>query len=76
MTEYIQVDAQDRVEARSNTIKLHGPDGFAGMRAAGQLAASILDELTKFVAPGVTTQEIDDIVYRMTLDGGDRKSVV
>ena len=70
MTEYITVSAEDRAEARSNTIKLHGPEGFAGMRAAGQLAAQILDELTKFVAPGVTTQEIDDIVHRMTLDGG------
>ena len=70
MTEYITVGAEDRAEARSNTIKLHGPDGFAGMRAAGQLAAGILDELTKFVAPGVTTQDIDDIVHRMTIDGG------
>jgi methionyl aminopeptidase len=70
MTEYITVSAEDRAEARSNTIKLHGSDGFAGMRAAGQLAATILDELTKFVAPGVTTQEIDDLVHRMTIDGG------
>ena len=70
MTEYITVGPEDRAEARSNTIKLHGPDGFAGMRAAGRLAAGILDKLTKFVAPGVTTQEIDDIVYRMTVDGG------
>ena len=31
---------------------------------------SFLDELTKHVVPGVTTQQIDDIVHRMTLDGG------
>ena len=70
MTEYITVGAEDRVEARSNTIKLHGPDGFEGMRRAGRLAAEILDALVPHVVPGVTTQEIDDIVYRMTLDGG------
>jgi len=70
MTEYILVGAEDRVEARSNTIKLHGPDGFEGMRRAGRLAAEILDALVPHVVPGVTTQELDDIVYRMTLDGG------
>ena len=70
MTEYILVGAEDRAEARSNTIKLHGRDGFDGMRRAGRLAAEILDALVPHVVPGVTTQEIDDIVYRMTVDGG------
>ena len=36
MTEYITVDSADRTEARNGTIKLHGPEGFAGMRAAGR----------------------------------------
>ncbi len=58
------------VIGRSGNIKLHGPEGFAGMRAAGRLAAEILDALVPHVVPGVTTQELDDIVYRMTLDGG------
>ena len=70
MTEYITVSPEDRSEARSHVIKLHGPDGFAGMRAAGRLAASILDALPAHVVPGVTTGEIDDIVYRMTIEGG------
>ena len=70
MTEYITVSPEDRSEARSHVIKLHGPDGFAGMRAAGRLAASILDALPAHVVPSVTTGEIDDIVYRMTVEGG------
>ena len=70
MTEYITVGAEDRVEARSNTIKHHGPDGFEGMRRAGRLAAEILDALVPHVVPGVTTQAIDDIVFSMTIDGG------
>jgi methionyl aminopeptidase len=70
MTEYILVGPEDRAEARSNTIKLHDAEGFAGMRRAGRLAAEILDALVPHVVPGVTTQEIDDIVYRITLDGG------
>jgi len=51
-------------------IKLHGPEGFAGMRKAGRLAAEILDELTGFVRPGVTTGEIDDAVRSMIFDAG------
>ncbi|NUR13773.1 MAG: type I methionyl aminopeptidase, partial [Bradyrhizobium sp.] len=52
MTQYITVAADDRVEARNGTIKLHGPEAFAGMRKAGQLAASILDALVPHVVPG------------------------
>ncbi len=70
MTEYITVSADDRVEAKSRTIKLHGPEAFAGMRRAGRLAAEILDALADHVVPGVTTQALDDVVYRMMLDGG------
>jgi methionyl aminopeptidase len=70
MTEYITVSEDDRVEARSGVIKLHGPDGFKGMRAAGQLAGSILDALVPHVVPGVTTGELDSIVHRLTLKGG------
>jgi methionyl aminopeptidase len=70
MTEYITVSDDDRVEARNGVIKLHGPDAFAGMRAAGRLAASILDELAPHVVAGVTTGELDAIVHRLTLDGG------
>ncbi|MEQ7873044.1 type I methionyl aminopeptidase [Sphingomonas sp. ASV193] len=70
MTEYVTVDPLDRAEPRSHVIKLHGEAGFAGMRKAGHLAATILDELTKHVRPGVTTGELDAIVHRMTLDAG------
>src|SRR5690349_23722528 len=70
MTQYITVSADDRVEARNGVIKLHGPEGFAGMRGAGRLAAEILDALAPHVVPGVTTDEIDAIVHKMTLDAG------
>ena len=70
MTEYITVAPDDRTEARSHVIKLHGPEGFAGMRAAGRLAAEILDALAGHVVPGVTTGELDEVVHRNTLDAG------
>ena len=64
MTQYVTVAPDDRSEARSGVIKLHGPEAFEGMRRAGRLAAEILDALVPVVAPGVTTQEIDDFVFR------------
>ena len=70
MTEYIQVGPEDRAEPRSHVIKLHGAEGFEGMRRAGRLAAEILDALVPQVVPGVTTGEIDAIVQRMTLEAG------
>jgi methionyl aminopeptidase len=70
MTEYITVDAEDRVEARNGVIKLHGPEGFEGMRKAGRLAAEILDSLVPHVVPGVTTEELDDIVREHMLREG------
>ena len=69
MTDYVTVDETD-ILPRDGTIKLHGPGGFAGMRAAGRLAAEILDALAPLVKPGVTTAALDDVVRQMTLDGG------
>lgn len=69
MVEYQHVTA-DMSVYRDGTIKLHGPEGFEGMRKAGRLAAEILDELTTFIVPGVTTQAIDDKVRGMMLDAG------
>lgn len=69
MSEYQVITSDDDVQ-RDGTIKLHGPEGFEGMRKAGRLAAQILDEVADFVKPGVTTGQIDDLVRTMTLDGG------
>ncbi|HJP69151.1 MAG TPA: type I methionyl aminopeptidase, partial [Sphingomicrobium sp.] len=70
MTQYITVSAEDRAEAKNGIIKLHGPEGFEGMRRAGRLAAEILDALVPHVVPGVSTQELDDRVYRLTIEAG------
>lgn len=69
MTEYVHVTA-DMPQARTGAIKLHGPEGFAGMRKAGRLAAEILDALVPHVVPGVTTGELDDIVREMSFAAG------
>ncbi|MGJ0238952.1 type I methionyl aminopeptidase [Novosphingobium fluoreni] len=69
MTEYQLIEADDTV-LRDGTIKLHGPEGFEGMRRAGRLAAQILDEIAPMVQPGVSTAAIDDKVREMILAGG------
>jgi methionyl aminopeptidase len=69
MTDYQTITA-DTLHTRSGAIKLHGADGFAGMRKAGKLAAEILDALVPFIVPGISTEDIDTLVRKMTMDGG------
>ncbi|MCP9222514.1 type I methionyl aminopeptidase [Erythrobacter sp. LQ02-29] len=69
MTQYQTITDEDDVQ-RDGTIKLHGPEGFEGMRKAGQLAARILDEVPDLVRPGVTTESLDTAIREMMLDGG------
>ncbi|MDC0887409.1 type I methionyl aminopeptidase [Altererythrobacter sp.] len=69
MTEYQIITSEDDVQ-RDGTIKLHGPDGFEGMRKAGRLAAEILDATADLVQPGLTTASVDDAVREMMLDAG------
>jgi methionyl aminopeptidase len=42
-------------------IPLHGPEAFAKMRVAGQLAAACIDMLVEHTKPGVTTAELDHL---------------
>lgn len=51
-------------------LVIHGPEGFAGMRKAGQLAAACLDMLTPHIQPGVTTQKLDNLAREFALDHG------
>jgi methionyl aminopeptidase len=70
MTQYQAISGTELV-GRSGAIKLHGPEGFEGMRRAGRAAAEVLDALVPHVVPGITTQAIDDIVQReMAARGG------
>jgi methionyl aminopeptidase len=51
-------------------IKIHGPAEFAGMRAAGRLAAEVLDFITPHVVPGVTTGELDRLCHDIIVSRG------
>ena len=69
MTEYVTVTS-DQPDARTGAIKLHGPAAFEGMMKAGQLAAETLDMIVPHMVPGVTTAEIDRLIYDFIIAGG------
>ncbi|WP_417457486.1 type I methionyl aminopeptidase [Kordiimonas sp.] len=64
------VDAVDVPEARTGAIKIHGPEAFDGMRAAGRLAAEVLDYITPHVKAGITTEELDRLCHEFIVDHG------
>ncbi|TCP71725.1 type I methionyl aminopeptidase [Sphingomonas sp. PP-CE-1G-424] len=69
MTEYVTVTS-DQPDARTGAIKLHGPAAFEGMMKAGRLAAETLDMIVPHMVPGVTTAEIDRLIYDFIVAGG------
>ena len=44
-------------------ITIYTPEDFAGMRAAGRLAAETLDMIAEHVRPGVTTGQLDRLCH-------------
>ena len=54
----------------TGAIRLYGPEAFEGLRKAGRFAADCLDAVAELARPGVTTQEIDEFVYRFAVDRG------
>ena len=55
---------------RTEHIRIHGPEGFAGMRRAGRLVAECLDMITPYVVPGAVTDDLDRLIREFTLDHG------
>ncbi len=51
------------LDAEELRIVINDAQGFAGMRAAGRLAAETLDFITPHVAPGVTTEALDRLCH-------------
>ena len=57
-------------------IRIHGPEDFAGMHAAGRVAATILDEVGALVRPGVTTGELDDFIRARVEASGSTSATI
>jgi len=63
-------------ERTTDGIRLHAPEDFEGMRAAGRLAAETLDMIAAHVAPGVTTGELDRIIHEHMVAHGARPATL
>ena len=57
-------------------IRIYEQADFAGMHAAGTLAARILDDIAEHVFPGQTTGEIDRIITQMVEDAGAKSATI
>ena len=57
-------------DSQGRSVKIHGAEDFEAMRNAGRLAAEVLDFITPYVVPGVTTGEIDRLCDQFTIDHG------
>ena len=57
-------------------IRIHEDADFAGMHAAGRLAADILDRVAGLVRPGVTTGEIDASITRWVEEAGATSATI
>ena len=64
------IDQQEMNDPGVRSIQLHGPEGYAGMRKAGRLAAEVLDYITPYVEPGISTGELDRLCHAFTEDHG------
>ncbi|MFN3936342.1 MAG: type I methionyl aminopeptidase [Gemmobacter sp.] len=51
-------------------IRIHEPADFAGMRAAGRVAAELLDEVAALVEPGIGTGALDAFIRRRIEERG------
>jgi methionyl aminopeptidase len=51
-------------------ITIHHSEDFAKMRAAGRLAAEILDFIAEFVKPEVTTNYLNDLCHNKIIENG------
>ena len=49
-------------------ITIKTPEDIEGLRLAGRLASELLDYITPFVKPGVTTGELDELLHDYTVN--------
>ena len=64
------VPSRPRSGAGAPQFTLHGREDFAAMRKAGRVAAELLDYITPYMQPGVTTENIDRLCADWTAARG------
>jgi len=71
-----KVKHESRARQTKDGIRIYDEADFAGMRAAGQLAADILDAMAPLVFPGQTTGEIDRVITEMVEAAGAKSATI
>ncbi|KEO54107.1 type I methionyl aminopeptidase [Thioclava pacifica] len=67
-------DSQARVT--KDGIRIYNESDFAGMRAASQVTAQILDEVADLVKPGVSTSELDAFIEKRVTELGATSATI
>ena len=67
---------EKRATLTRDGIRLYEPSDFAGMHAAGRLAAEILDRIADHVQPGVTTEALDALITRWVEESGATSATI
>lgn len=57
-------------------IRIYDPEDFAGMHAAGALAASILDRIAEHVEPGQSTAALDKLITEWVEEAGATSATI
>lgn len=61
-------ELQGHIVPRRDMIKT--PEQIEGIRESSKINIAVLDEIDKMIGPGVTTEEIDKLVYDLTIKMG------
>ncbi|KCV82229.1 methionine aminopeptidase [Actibacterium atlanticum] len=70
------MDESHKGRLTKDGIRIHEAKDFAGMHAAGKLAAQILDDIAPHVFPGQTTGELDRLITKMVDDAGAKSATI
>ncbi len=70
------MDQTNRGRLTKDGIRIYEPDDFAGMRAAGALAARILDDIAPHVTAGQTTGALDAMIAEWISAAGATSATV
>jgi len=58
-----EIQTRSEWDNRNMSITIKSADDIVGMRVAGRLASEVLDFITPYVKPGVTTNELDRLCH-------------
>ncbi len=70
------MDDTHRGRITKEGIRIHEEADFAGMHAAGKLAAQILDDVAALVVPGTTTAALDKFIEDEVVKAGAKSATI